>query len=117
MAKKTKNPFLGRWRITWMENWDQDFVDEEEQGYFEFEKDDLGQFHFGYVHGHMSCHLTTREGEPAVEFSWEGNDEMDPALGRGWIVVEGDQIEGKLFFHGGDFSAFRAKRMKSKAQK
>ena len=38
MAKKVKppNPFAGRWRITSMEQWDQDFVDEEEEGYFEF---------------------------------------------------------------------------------
>ena len=110
MPKKKENPFLGRWRITWMEQWDQDFVDEEEEGYIEFEKDNLGQFHFGYVHGHMDCHVTTRDGKPAVEFSWEGNDEMDHALGRGWAVIEGDQIEGTLFFHGGDSSAFRAKR-------
>jgi hypothetical protein len=38
MAKSSKNPnpFDGRWRITSMERWDQDFVDEEEEGYFEF---------------------------------------------------------------------------------
>jgi hypothetical protein len=38
MAKSSKNPnpFAGRWRITSMERWDQDFVDEEEEGYFEF---------------------------------------------------------------------------------
>jgi len=110
MAKKNNNPSLGRWRITWMENWDQDFVDEEEEGYFEFEKNNLGQFHFGYVHGHMDCHITTRDGKPAVDFSWEGNDEMNHALGRGWATIEGDQIEGTLFFHGGDDSKFVAKK-------
>jgi hypothetical protein len=38
MAKgsKERNPFMGRWRIVSMEQWDQDYVDEEEEGYFEF---------------------------------------------------------------------------------
>ena len=40
MAKKNnmkrKNEFQGRWRITWMGQWDQDYVDEEVEGYFEF---------------------------------------------------------------------------------
>jgi hypothetical protein len=30
----------------------------------------------------MDCRLTTREGEPASEWTWDGNDEMDPAQGR-----------------------------------
>jgi hypothetical protein len=38
MANKAKapNPFTGRWRIISMEQWDQEYVDEEEEGYFEF---------------------------------------------------------------------------------
>ena len=37
MAKKARapNPFTGRWRITWMDQWDQDFVDAEVEGFFE----------------------------------------------------------------------------------
>ena len=35
--RKARNPFVGRWRITWMEQWDQEFVDEEVEGFFEFE--------------------------------------------------------------------------------
>jgi hypothetical protein len=71
MAKrnKTSNPFIGRWRIVSMSNWSQDFVDEEKEGYFEFGKNDQGEFHFGYVHGHMDCDLTTRGGEPAIEWA------------------------------------------------
>ena len=29
----------------------------------------------------MDCRLTTRDGVPAVEWTWDGNDEMDPAQG------------------------------------
>ena len=44
-----KPQIVGRWRITSMTEWDQDFVDEEVPGYFEFSKDGLGEFQFGYV--------------------------------------------------------------------
>ena len=118
MAKKSvENPFLGRWRITWMEQWDQDFVDEQEQRYFEFEKANSGQFHFGYVHGQMNFRITTKDGEPAVEWSWDGNAEMDAAQGRGWAVLKGDELHGMIFFHGGDDSEFVAKRADGKKRK
>ena len=112
MAKskpKPKSPFTGRWRIVSMSAWDEDYIDEEEEGYFEFDKAGSGEFHFGYVRGHMDCRLTTRDGEPAVEWSWDGNDEMHPAQGRGWAVRKGDELHGMIFFHGGDDSEFVAK--------
>jgi len=112
MAKKSKqpNPFTGRWRIVSMEQWEQDFVNAEEEGYIEFEDKDWGSFHFGYVHGNMDCQLTTRDGLPAVEWSWDGNDEMDAAQGRGWAVLKNDELDGMIFFHGGDSSGFVAKK-------
>jgi hypothetical protein len=115
MAKsKAKSPFAGRWRITSMEQWDQDYIDEEEEGYFEFDGKGGGEFHFGYVHGNMNCRPTTREGEPAIEWTWDGNDEMDPAQGMGWAVIKGDELHGKIYFHQGDDSEFVAKRMEEK---
>jgi hypothetical protein len=53
MAKKSKSqsPFVGRWRITSMEMWGQDFVDAEVEGYFEFGPNGQGSFQFGYVSG------------------------------------------------------------------
>ena len=110
MAKpRPKSPFAGRWRIVSMSAWDESFIDEEE-GYFEFTEKGGGQFHFGYVHGRMDCKPTTRDGEPAVEWTWNGNDEMDPAQGRGWAVVKGDELHGMIFFHGGDDSEFVARK-------
>jgi hypothetical protein len=111
---KPPNPFAGRWRITSMEQWDQDFVDEEEEGYFEFTEKGMGVFHFGYIHGQMDCRLTTRDGVPAVEWTWDGNDEMDPAQGRGWAVVKDNELHGMIFFHCGDDSRFVATRATSK---
>ena len=64
MAKskpKSKNPFAGRWRIISMSAWEQDFIDEEEEGYFEFVQKGGGELHFGYVHGHIDCSNPTSE--------------------------------------------------------
>ena len=108
MAKsKQPNLFVGRWRIVSM---DQDYVDEEEEGYFEFDAKGWGSFHFGYVHGTIDGRLTTRDGVPAVEWSWDGNAEMDAAQGRGWAVIKEGDLHGMIFFHGGDDSAFVAKK-------
>src|SRR5579884_3625785 len=120
MAKskpKPPSPFTGRWRIVSMSAWEQDFVDEEEEGYIEFDGKGWGEFHFGYVHGQMVCRLTTRDGEPAVEWTWDGNDEMDPTQGRGWAVLQGDELHGRIFFHQGDDSGFVAKRATEKPPK
>jgi len=46
-----------------------------------------------------------------VEFTWEGNDECDPASGRGWAVLEEDgSLRGRIFFHHGNDSGFTAVR-------
>jgi hypothetical protein len=43
-------------------------------------------------------------------FTWEGMDEMDPVTGRGWITLRDKELYGKIFFHQGDCSWFRAKK-------
>ena len=111
MAKK-KPQIVGRWRITSMTQWDQDFVDEEVPGYFEFSRDSLGEFQFGYVRCGIDWRATERDGQPAVEFSFDGMDEMKPTSGRGWAVLNGDKLDGMIFFHQGDESGFAAKKAK-----
>lgn len=108
-----KNSLVGRWRITWMELWDQEFVDEEVEGFFEVEPDGHGNFQFGYVCGQFDYRLSTWEEQLRLEFSWEGSDEMDPAQGRGWVTANRDQLDGMLFFHRGDESKFNAVRLAS----
>ena len=112
MSKKCKpeSPFPGRWRITWMNEWDQEFVDEEGEGFFEFRKNGVGTFHFGFVHGEIDSREGTRNDKPCVEFTWVGNDEMEAAQGRGWAIIDGDEITGEIFFHHGEESEFKAKR-------
>ena len=86
MAKRkpnTSTPFTGRWRIVSMSAGEQDFIDEEEEGYIEFSEKDNGEFHFGYVHGQMDCRLTTRDGEASgrVDVGWQRRD--GPSTGPG----------------------------------
>lgn len=113
--KQSLIPFQGRWRITWMEQWEQDYVDEEVEGCFEFAAKNHGSFQFGLVRGEIDYRQVTRDSKPAIEFSWEGNDEMDSVQGRGWAIADGDELTGMIFFHQGDESAFKAKRKKSRS--
>jgi len=57
----------------------------------------------GSIHGRC-------EGD-AVEFTWDGNDEMEPASGHGWVEILDDQtLEGEICLEGGDDIPFIARR-------
>ncbi|HCS48303.1 MAG: hypothetical protein A2W03_15080 [Candidatus Aminicenantes bacterium RBG_16_63_16] len=109
---KTPEPYVGKWRITHMDEWDQEFVDLMVPGQVTIRKDGTGSFQFGAVQGEMDCRIDRAGGDPILVFSWDGSDECDPASGRGWVKVNGKQMEGHLFFHLGDDSAFMAKKTK-----
>ncbi len=109
MTKSKKaDAFTGRWDIVSMDQWDRDYLNVQVPAFIEFEPLQTGLFHFGYVQGEVDYRVTTRDGKPAVEFTWDGRDEMEPVQGRGWAVVEGEQLKGKIFFHLGDESGFVA---------
>ncbi len=108
--KTSIKPFIGKWIIVEMEAWDQEYVGMEVQGHFTFNKNGTGNFQFGLVQGEMDCCFAILDGRTRIEFSWEGQEELDPASGRGWAVIEDEEIKGRIFFHQGDDSAFRASR-------
>jgi hypothetical protein len=115
MAKAKQKPvsvFTGRWRIVSMSAWNDEYLDEEVQAFFEFEKSGRGSFQFGYIQGFMDCWMTSREGLPAVEFSWEGGDGADgtPLTGRGWAILRDDELSGEFCIHDGDDSEFVAQK-------
>ncbi len=99
-------PYIAKWRIVEMEEWDQDFVDLIVPGHFTFRKDGTGSFQFGAVQGAMDWRMNETKSGGRLEFSWEGNDECDPASGRGWVVLEGKELKGHIYFHHGDDSMF-----------
>lgn len=109
MKAKLK-PFVGRWTIIEMEEWDQEYINMEVPGHFTFKKDGTGHFQFGLVQGRMDCHSESVDDSERIEFSWEGQDELDPASGRGWAVIENEEMHGRIFFHQGDDSTFQARR-------
>ena len=94
-----------------MELWDKKFIDMETEGYFLFENDEIGQFQFGLVRGQLSYQIEQVGGIERLEFSWEGQDENDEAMGRGWAVVKNNNLEGRFYFHLRDDSAFNARKM------
>jgi hypothetical protein len=77
----------------------------------QFSADRTGHFRFIAVEGWMDCQSGQRDRRPCVEFTWEGNDESDPASGRGWSALDEDgSLRGHIYFHLGDDSGFRAVR-------
>ena len=98
----------GRRRIVEMELWDEDAIDLVGPAFIEL-RDDEGSFRFIAVEGWMDVREVDRDGRPGIEFSWEGNDETDLASGRGWATLTPDgSLEGRIYFHMGDDSWFRA---------
>ena len=103
------NKFIGNWKITEMEQWDQDYIDLVEPGYFRFGEDDMGEFLFGAVNGFMDCRYDNDKNAKRVEVSWDSTSEHDPVCGRGWfeLTAEGE-LYGELFIHNGDESWVKA---------
>lgn len=54
-----------------------------------------------------------RDGQPAIEFSFDGADEGDRINGCGWAVLEDDAPHGRVFISHGDESRFVARRAAS----
>jgi hypothetical protein len=105
-----KNLFLGKWRITEMEQWDQEYIDLVVPGYFEFRKNNIGEFQFGIVEGDIDYRIEKVGDDKRLDFSWEGQEEYESLSGRGWATVEKNELIGRIFFHLGDDSWFKATR-------
>jgi hypothetical protein len=100
------HPMIGKWRITEMELWDNEFIDLLGPGYIQFNPERGGEFAFGAVQGGLDCHY----GQASIHFTWMGHDEMDEASGDGDAQLEEDgTITGDIRFHLGDESSFIAK--------
>ncbi len=107
-----KNKFEGRWRIVEMGMWDPDDLDLVVPAHITLELDGLGSLEFIAVSADVDYRLVDRNGKEAIEFSWEGEQEFDRCSGRGWGTLEGERLEGMLYFHRGDESEFIATREK-----
>ena len=110
-SRRSRSPIVGCWRVIEMEQWDAESLDTEREAFIRFDAGGQGELHFCCVHGFIDYRLTRREGQPAAEWTWDGNDEHHPAFGRGWAVIQEDgALRGAIFFHDGEESGFLAKR-------
>jgi hypothetical protein len=108
-AKNMK--FAGTWLITEMSNWDEDYFNMEVPAYFELDESGSGDFQFGLVSGQIDGEIVKNKSGEKIEFTWDGNDEMDDAAGSGWLKLKDQNtLEGKIKFHQGDTSLFLATR-------
>jgi hypothetical protein len=105
-----KRLLVGAWRIVDMELWSADDLDLLGPAHLTLERNGLGTLGFLAIEAGLDYRIVEREGLPAVEFSFEGSDEGDRISGRGWAVLDADQLRGRLFLHNGDDSAFTAGR-------
>ncbi|MGA1867576.1 MAG: hypothetical protein ACMUJM_03415 [bacterium] len=106
--------FKGTWHIYEMEQWDEDYFNMEVQAYIDIAPNNRGNFQFGLVSGEMDGKIVEYPDGKRFEFTWEGNDECDPAHGSGWLKLkEKDILEGEFRFYDGDDSTFLAKRAES----
>lgn len=105
--------FTGTWHIYEMEAWDEVYFNMEVQAYIRINSNNLGVFQFGLVSGGIDGKLVDYADGERFEFTWEGNDECDPACGSGWIrILDENFLEGEFRIHLGDDSTFLAIRAK-----
>ena len=106
----TKHALLGTWRIVETELWDLDDLDLIEPAYLTLEPRGHGRLGLLAIEAILDYRGVQREGLPAIEFSFEGSDEGDRISGRGWAILEGEQLQGRIYIHHGDDSGFTASR-------
>ena len=100
----------GKWRIVAMPDYEADYPDMMEPAYIHFHGSGSGDFAFGCV----TATFTTATDAEAVEFTWQGNDEMDEAQGHGWAELQPDgSLKGQICCHSGDEVDFIAHRWSS----
>jgi hypothetical protein len=69
---------IGRWRIVELDLWDREAIDLLGPAFIEFHPDRTGRFRFIAVEGYLDCRDTKRDRQPAVEFTWDGDDDAYP---------------------------------------
>ena len=96
----------GKWRIVEMPDYEADYPDMMGPAYIFFDGKGGGEFAFGCVTGSLYGAANTK----TVDFTWDGNDEMDDALGDGSAQLQPNgTLEGEIRFHRGDEIVFTAR--------
>jgi len=107
---RSKNPFLGRWRIAATDAWSVADLDDVSPAHVTFRAGRQGEMELLVIEADVDYRVGRREGRPFIEFSWEGTDDGQPISGRAWAFLEKRKLRGRLYIHGGDEATFVAKR-------
>jgi hypothetical protein len=107
-----KPQYTGTWRITEMESWDEEYVNLVGPGHLTIEQDGSGSMRFGAVDVGLDCRVDNTETTQKINFTFQGFDEGDPISGRGWATISGSEMTGRIHFHNGDESGFKAVKTK-----
>ena len=109
--------FAGTWHIYDMEMWGEEYFNTEVQAHIKIESNNHGHFQFGLVSGAIDGRIVDYPNGKRFEFTWEGNDECDPACGSGWVRMrDKGLLEGEFRIHNGDWSTFRARKVKQQTR-
>lgn len=99
---------IGKWRIIAIPDYEEDYPNMVGPAYILF-GEEAGEFAFGCVTGQI--HGGVGPEDTAIEFSWNGNDEMDEASGDGSVELQPDgSLNGQVDFQNGDEIYFTARR-------
>ncbi len=103
--------FAGRWRIVETDNWDSDFRGLVKAAHLSFDGASGSEIAFGALEGFLDVRYGARDGSVCAEFSWERQDDNDPACGRGWAAI-GTMgcLVGHFYIHNGNDSGFDCER-------
>ena len=104
------NPFRGEWKIVSTNVWEPADLNELEPARLTFGANSKGELCFIAITASVDYRIGARDGSPAVEFSWAGDDDGSPISGRGWAQRDPRGLVGQLFIHEGDEAQFVAER-------
>jgi hypothetical protein len=98
----------GKWRIVEMPEYESGYPNMMEPAYILFDGKGGGEFAFGCVAG--AIYGAGGADAKAVEFTWDGNDEMGEASRDGWVELQpGGLLTGQICSHRGDQADFIAR--------
>ena len=105
-----KKNYIGTWLIEEIKLWDKEFIDLVAPGQIKIEKDGIGTLSFGAFDSCIDCKMVKIGSQEIVSFTFEGSDEGDHCSGSGWVTLDEKEMIGRIFFHMGDDSWFKARK-------
>ena len=103
--------FRGRWRIVWIEGWEDYDLDLLQEAHISFDGERDGRLAFGLADGVLDVEYVVRENACCAEFAWEGHMDRNPAggFGRATLGAAGG-LKGSIHIFNFEDRSFVARR-------